>query len=113
MSGRLCYSAEYSHVFEKYWNYLPKLNEHSDFANESSSSQERMQRFSSAFSTMDLSEFMLSVAVEAEQSHIETVEDAEISRLRPVQDGLDFWGLHGGGVIGSGAPAPSLAQGMF
>jgi hypothetical protein len=72
-----------------------------------------MQRFSSAFSTMDLSEFMSSVAAEAKQSRIETVEDAEISRLRPVQDGLDFWGLHGGGVTGSDAPAPGLAQAMF
>jgi hypothetical protein len=50
---------------------------------------------------MDLSEFMPSVAAEADQSHIETVEDAAISRLR------------GGAVTGSSAPAPGLAQTMF
>jgi hypothetical protein len=36
-----------------------------------------------------------------------------IRRLRPVPDGLDFWELHGGGVTGSDATAPGLAQGTF
>jgi hypothetical protein len=62
---------------------------------------------------MDLSEFMPGVAAEAEQSHVETVADAAISRLRQIRDGLDFWGVHGGAVTGSGAPAPGLAQTMF
>jgi hypothetical protein len=44
-------------VFEKYWDHLPNLNEHLDFANESSFSQDQMKRFSSAFSAMNPSEF--------------------------------------------------------
>jgi hypothetical protein len=111
--GRLFYPVEYSHVFEKYWDYLPNLTNHTDFVNESPFRQEQMQRFSSALSAMDLSGFIPSVAAEASQSHIETVEDAVISRLRPIQDGLDFWGVHGGAVTGSGALAPGLAQTMF
>jgi hypothetical protein len=77
--GRLYDPAEYSHVFEKYWSYLPNLPDHPDFASESQFSQECMARFSSALSTMDLGEFTPSVAAEAAQKSIETVEDAEIS----------------------------------
>jgi hypothetical protein len=30
-----------------------------------------------------------------------------------IQDGLDFWDMHGGAVTGSRAPAPDLARTMF
>jgi hypothetical protein len=94
-------------VFEKYWNYLPDLAQHPDFASESPFCQEQMNRFSSALSTMDLSEFQPSVAAEAKQSDLETAEDAAISRLRPIQDGLDPWeNDRSSGATGSGAPAP-------
>jgi hypothetical protein len=104
--GRLYYPAEYSHVFEKYRDYLPNLWDSPDFAKESPFSQEQMSRFSSTLSTMDLSEFTPSVAAEAAQKSIETVEDAAISQLRPIQDGLGLWGAQGGAVTGSGASAP-------
>jgi hypothetical protein len=72
-----------------------------------------MNRFSAELSTMDLSGFTPLVSAETSSSSVETAEDAAISRLRPIQDGLDFWGLHGGAVTGSGSPAPDLAQAMF
>jgi hypothetical protein len=67
------------------------MNEQSpDFASESPFCQEQMYRFSSALSTMDLSDFQPSVAAEVKQSDVETAEEAAISRLRQTQDGLDF-----------------------
>jgi hypothetical protein len=57
-------------------------------------------------SFMDLSEFMPSVAAEAMQSEVEIAEEAAISRLRPIQDGLDFWGDRSSPVPGSGISAP-------
>jgi hypothetical protein len=103
--GKLFYPAEYSHVLEKYWDYLPNLHEHPDFVSESPRSQGSMTRFSSALSQMDLSEFMPSVTAEATQSEVETAEEAAISRLRPIQDGLDFWGDRSSPVTGSGVSA--------
>jgi hypothetical protein len=55
---------------------------------------------------MDLSDFQPSVNAEAKQSDVETAEDAAISRLRPIQDGIDFWGMHGGAITGCIPPAP-------
>jgi hypothetical protein len=92
-------------VFEKYWDYLPDLTQHPDFSSETSFCQEQMIRLSAGLSRMDLSEFEPSVAAQAKQSDVETARDAAISRLRPIQGGLDFWGMHGGAVTGSGAPA--------
>jgi hypothetical protein len=63
-------------------------------------------RFSAALSLMDLSEFQPSVAAEAKQFDVETAEDAAISRLRLIQDGLDLWRMQRGAVTGLGAPAP-------
>jgi hypothetical protein len=103
----LFYPDAYSHVFEKYWDYLPNLSEHSDFTSESQYCQEQMTRFSGSLSTMDLSDFQPSPVAEAKQSDLEAAQDAAISRLRPIQDGLDLWGIHmSSGVTGLGAPAP-------
>jgi hypothetical protein len=65
-----------------------------------------MKRFSSAMSTMNLSEFQPSVASETKQSDTETAEEAEISRLRQIQDGLDFWDDRSRHGTGSGFPTP-------
>jgi hypothetical protein len=69
--------------------------------------QEQVSRFSEALSTMDLSDFTPLGSAQASQKDVETAEDPAISRLRPIQDGLDFWGMHGGAVTGSGAPRPT------
>jgi hypothetical protein len=61
--------------------------------------------FSSALSTMDLSDFQPSVAAEAKKSDVGTAEEAAISRLRSIQDGLDFWGDRDSPAADSGAPA--------
>jgi hypothetical protein len=72
-----------------------------------------MNSFYEALSTMKLSAFEPLVSAEAPDKAVLVSEEAAISRLRLIQDGQDFWGLHGGAVTGSGAPAPGLAQTMF
>jgi hypothetical protein len=88
-------------------DYMPDLSQHPDFASGSLYCQEQMGRFSNSPSTMDLSDFQPLVNAEAKQSDLETAEDGAISRLRPIQDGLELWGIHrSSGDTGSGGPAP-------
>jgi hypothetical protein len=76
VSDRLFYPDAYSHVFEKYWNYLPCLDQHPDPGSESQYTQLHMKAFSEALSLMSLKGFEVS-------------KDAAISRLLSIQDGLD------------------------
>jgi hypothetical protein len=64
-------------VFEKYWNYLPNLEERPEFCQESEFTQGCMTHFSSALSRLGLTDFMSRVSAEAKQSDLETVEDAQ------------------------------------
>jgi hypothetical protein len=91
-------------VFGKYWDHLPNLHEHPGFDSESSLWQDQMKRFSSALSTMNLSEFMPSVAAEADQTSIESAKEAAIFKWRPMQDGLDFCGDRSSPATESGPP---------
>jgi hypothetical protein len=53
-----------------------------------------MKHFSMGLSKLDLTEFTPRVSAEVKQSVLETVQDAAVSRLRPIQDGPDMWALH-------------------
>jgi hypothetical protein len=68
----------------------------------------QINSFSEALSTMDLSAFEPRVCAEADDKAVQVSEEAAISRLRPIKDGLDFLGVHGCAVTGSDAPAPGL-----
>jgi hypothetical protein len=57
MPGQLFYRAEFSHVFEKYWNHLASLGEHPEVCQESEFTQGRMKHSSSALSRLDLADF--------------------------------------------------------
>jgi hypothetical protein len=93
--GQLFYPNEYSHVFEKDPDYLPCLDQHPGFKNESQCSQYHMILFSQALSGMsDQAAFGSKPAAEAKQTDIEISEDAAIFRSRPIQDGLDYWEEH-------------------
>jgi hypothetical protein len=111
--GQLHYPAEFSHVFEKYWDYLSNLSESHGLANESPFGQAQMNSFAEALSAMDLAGFAPLVAAEADDKAVQVSKEAAISRLRLIQGGLDFWGVHRGAVTGSGAPAPNLAHTML
>jgi hypothetical protein len=89
-------SNESSRVFETYWNYLPSLDQHLDFSNESDYTQRHMLLFSHGLSSMfhEDGQWGPQPAAEASQSDLETAEDAALSRLRPIQDGSDQWEEH-------------------
>jgi hypothetical protein len=90
--GQVFYPAEFSHVFEKYWDYLPNLSQSPGFARESTFCQCQMNSFS------EFSAFEPLVSAEASDKAVQVSEEAAISLLRPIQDDLDFWGVHGGAV---------------
>jgi hypothetical protein len=74
---------------------------------ESEFTQGCMKHFSSALSRLDLTDFMPRVSAEAKQSDLETVEDAAVSQLRPIQDAPDMWELHrSSAVTGLSVSAP-------
>jgi hypothetical protein len=49
---------------------------------------------SAGLSRLDLTDFIPRVSAETKQSDLEIVEDAAVSRLPPIQDGIDFWEMH-------------------
>jgi hypothetical protein len=105
--GQLFYQAEYSHVFEKYWDYLNKPEDHPEFSEESDFTQACMKQHSAALSSMNLSNFTPLVDGEAKQSHVDIAQEAAISRLCIVQDAYDSWNMgRNSPDTGSGGPAP-------
>jgi hypothetical protein len=105
--GRLFDQIEASHVFEKYWNYLPCPGQHPDFASESPYCQQQMTQFSQALAEMNLDPFVPKSAAEAKESDLRTSEDAAPSRLLPIQDGPDQWEIcRSSRRTGSGRPPP-------
>jgi hypothetical protein len=112
--GKLYYPTEASHVFEKYWDHLPCLKDHQDFASESPYCQEQMRKFSQALATMRHKSFLPKSAAEAKQSDLHIAEDAALSRLRPVPDGPDQWVVHRSSAdTGLGGPGPLWTRTMF
>jgi hypothetical protein len=105
--AKLFYPTEASHVFEKYWDYLTRLESHPDFASESPYCQEHMRKFSQDLAAMRHKSFVPKPAAEAMPSDLEIAEDAALSLLRPIPDGPDQWEVHiRCAVAGSGGPAP-------
>jgi hypothetical protein len=106
-SGELYYPAEFSHVFEKYWDFLPNLEGHPGFSEESPYCREQLARFSRTLSGMDLSNFEPRPSVENKDRDVKIALDASISRLLPIQEGDDQWEVHrSSAVTASGASAP-------
>jgi hypothetical protein len=89
--GRVFYPNDFFHVVEKYWHYLHCLDQHPDFSNHSDYCQHMMAQFSQAISGVPrLDEFQLKPLAEADEAGTRISEEAAISRLRPIQDGLDY-----------------------
>jgi hypothetical protein len=113
--GQLFYPDEHSHVTEKYWDYLPCLDQHPDFKNESQYGQHYTTLLSQALSGISYQAASeLRPATEAKQINIEISEDAVISRLRPIQTGLDHLrGHRSSASTDSGGSAPEYRPAMF
>jgi hypothetical protein len=95
--GTLYYPAEYTHVFQKYWEYLNVPLSHPD-CSESDFTKAAMHEFASSLSTMDLRSFEPKVDVEASDKSCRIAHDAATSRLCPVQDAIDYWNSGSGQV---------------
>jgi hypothetical protein len=107
--GPLFYPAEYSHVFEKYWDNIDCQLNHPVFSQESPFTQACMRLYTTALSSLNCADFTPQVHAEAEDSDVRTATDAAISRLLPIPDGPDLWSIIGdmtSPVTDSGAPAP-------
>jgi hypothetical protein len=106
--GYLYYPNEFSHVFEKYWDQFACLDQRPDFASESEYAQYCMTLFSRGLSGMaSQGTFELRASAESKDEDVPVAERAASSRLRPIQDGLDYWEEHGrcaGTVLGGHAP---------
>jgi hypothetical protein len=92
--GKLFYPTEGSHIFEKYWDCLPNLSSHPDFASESSICQERMGGFSRALAKMRQRNWPPKSVAEPDESKLHIAEDAALSRLRPIPYGPCQWEVH-------------------
>jgi hypothetical protein len=90
---KLFYPTEASHIFEKYCDYLTRLNEHPDFASESPLCQERMVQFSRALSKLRNKNWTPKSTAEAQEKDLQAAQEAAPSRLRPIPDGPNPWAL--------------------
>jgi hypothetical protein len=101
----------------QYWDYLPNLDDHPDFASESPVCQERMVQFSRALAKLRRKNWTPKSTAEAQKKDCQIAEDAALSRLRPIPDGPDPWELcrsstgtagppsQGSSVVGTGSVA--------
>jgi hypothetical protein len=88
--GKLYFPAQYTHVFQKYSDYLNNPLAHPDCC-ESDFTKAAMYKFASALSQMDLSSFIPEVDVEAPEKLCRVEHDAAVSRRCPVQDATGYW----------------------
>jgi hypothetical protein len=102
--GSLFFPAQYTHVFQKYWDYLDNPQSHPDCC-ESDLTKAAMYEFASALSQMDLSHFIPEVDSEASEKSCRIAHNAAISRRCPIQDATDYWVSPEDAGTGSGGSA--------
>jgi hypothetical protein len=97
--------AAYTHVFQKYWDYLNNPLAHPDCC-ESDFTKAAMYEFASALSQMDLSSFAPEVDVKLPDESCRVAHDAAVSRRCPIQDAVDYWLRSEEAATVSGGSAP-------
>jgi hypothetical protein len=96
------YPAEYTHVFQKYWDVL----------NDPDHTKASMSHMSRNLSSMDLNSWEPQVDADAPEKSYRVAHNAALSRRCPIQDAVDYWLSPGSGsgqveaVPGLGGPAP-------
>jgi hypothetical protein len=103
--GQLYFPAAYTHVFQKYWDYLNDPVKHPD-CNETEFTNYAMSEFASALSVMNLSSFEPSVDAEALDKAYRVAHNAATSRKCPIQDASDYSVSPEEALTGSGGFAP-------
>jgi hypothetical protein len=107
--GQLFYTAEYSHVFEKYWDNFDCPLNHPEFSQETWFTQDCMNLYTTALSSLNCANFIPQVHAEAKDSDVRIAIEAATSRLLPIPDGPDLWSIlesRSRSGTGLGAPAP-------
>jgi hypothetical protein len=82
--GSLYYPNEFSYVFEKYWNHLPCLDPHPDFADESEYAQGCMTLFSQDVSRMPTADTLI-IIITLTWSH----KAAQVSRIHAYVEDME------------------------
>jgi hypothetical protein len=90
--GRIYYPDQFSHIIQKYWDYLFNLTSHPDFENESSICKERMAIFSKAMRKFKrTTNWTPQPYAEAPEKGLRIAQEAAQSRVRPIADGPNQW----------------------
>jgi hypothetical protein len=87
--GLLCYPAEYTHVFEKYWDVLNYPTMHPDGV-ESSHSYSSMKAMAEALAPMSLDSWEPQPDSVAPEKSQRVARTAALTRRCPIQDAVDY-----------------------
>jgi hypothetical protein len=92
----------------EYWDYLACLDRHPDFKSDSEYAQDCTTLFSRGLCGMAAQgTFELRPSAEAKERDARVAAHPAVSRLLPIQDGLDYWEEHRSSAgTGLGGPAP-------
>jgi hypothetical protein len=88
--GLLFYPAEYTHVFEMYWDVLTDPRQHPDGV-ESSHSFNSMKAMAAALAPMELDAWEPQPDSVAPEKSQRVARLAALSRRCPIQDANDYW----------------------
>jgi hypothetical protein len=88
--GQIYFPAAYTHVFQKYSDYLNDPVQHPD-CHETEFTKDGMREMVSALSSMNLSSFEPKVDAEAPDNSCRVALLAATSRKCPIQDATDYW----------------------
>jgi hypothetical protein len=86
----LYYPAEYSHVFQKYWDVLNDPVTHPN-CDESDHTKRSMREMATALKPMSLDSLEPLVDAEASDKSCRVPHNAALSRRCPIQDAVDYW----------------------
>jgi hypothetical protein len=88
--GQLYFSDEYTHMIEKYWDYLDDPTEHPE-AKEDAHYFSAMQQYAAAVAPMDLSDLEPQPDSMAPEKSQRVASLAALSQRCLVQDANDYW----------------------
>jgi hypothetical protein len=92
--GKLYYPDEASHIVQLYWDHFVDLSSHPAFKNESLICQQAMLTISEALNRYDCTSWETLPVADAPEKLAKIANDAAISRVRPIADGLNQWVMH-------------------
>jgi hypothetical protein len=87
----IIFSAEYTHVFQKYRDVLNNPLQHPGSGAESDRTKSYMQDMAAALSEMDVGNWEAHSSDVASEKVQRVAHDAALSRRYPIQDSVDYW----------------------